>query len=81
MKELNEQSSERAIRILKWIACSFRIMKAHEVRDGILFHTRDTELNDKTKVKLIEGFFDLCKPLIEDGPKNTLDFVHYSAKE
>ncbi len=81
MKELNEASSEKAMRILKWIACSLRLMKAHEIRDGILFHTKGSELNEKTKVKVIEGFFDLCKPLIEEGPKNTLDFVHYSAKE
>ena len=81
MDGLTEQSSEKALRILKWLACSFRIMKTHEVRDGIQFHTRGMELNDMTKVKLIKGFFDLCKPLVEEGPKNTIDFVHYSAKQ
>jgi hypothetical protein len=30
---------------------------------------------------LVDGFLDLCKPLIEEGHKNTIDFVHYSAKE
>jgi hypothetical protein len=31
--------------------------------------------------KLVPGFLDVCKPLIEEGPKGTMDFVHYSAKE
>ena len=79
MKELNAQSSEKAIRILEWVACSFRILKAHEIQDGILFHISDMVLDESTK--LVDGFLDLCKPLIEDGPKNTVDFVHYSAKE
>jgi hypothetical protein len=81
MDGLPEQSKDKALRILEWLACSFRIMKAHEIRDGIQFHTKGMELNDRTKVKLIDGFFDLCKPLIEEGPKNTVDFVHYSAKQ
>jgi hypothetical protein len=81
MDGLPEQSKDKALRILEWLACSFRIMKAHEIRDGIQFHTKGMELNDRTKVKLIDGFFDLCKPLIEEGPKSTVDFVHYSAKQ
>jgi hypothetical protein len=76
-----EQSRDKALRILGWIACSFRIMKTHEIRDGIQFHTKGMELNDRTKVKLIDGFFDLCKPLIEEGPQNTIQFVHCSAKQ
>jgi hypothetical protein len=24
---------------------------------------------------------DLCRPLIEDGPSDTVEFVHFSAKE
>jgi hypothetical protein len=81
MDGLTEQNSAKALKILEWLACSFRIMKAHEIRDGIQFHTKGLELNDRTKVKLIDGFFNMCKPLIEEGPKNTIDFVHYSAKQ
>jgi hypothetical protein len=79
MHELDSQSSEKAIRILQWIACSFRLLKSHEVQDGIVFNTQGSVLNEETK--LVHGFLDLCKPLIEEGPKNTIDFVHYSAKE
>jgi len=77
--ELNEASSRRAIQILEWIACSFRTMKRYEIQDGILFHTRDMKLSDQTK--LHDSFWELCKPIIEEGPKNSIDFVHYSAKE
>ncbi|KAH9216233.1 hypothetical protein DL95DRAFT_522785 [Leptodontidium sp. 2 PMI_412] len=77
---LSEQSRDKALRILEWLACSFRIMKTHEIRDGIQFHVMGMELNNRAKVKLIDGFFDLCKPLVEEGPKNTVDFVHYFAK-
>ncbi|KAH6711796.1 hypothetical protein BKA61DRAFT_693710 [Leptodontidium sp. MPI-SDFR-AT-0119] len=78
---LSEQSRDKALRILEWLACSFRIMKTHEIRDGIQFHVMGMELNNRVKVKLIDGFFDLCKPLVEEGPKNTVDFVHYFAKQ
>lgn len=69
----------KAIRILQWIACSFRLLKKHEIQDGIVLQQNDVELNERTK--LVDGFLEQCKPLIEEGPKNTVDFVHYSAKE
>jgi hypothetical protein len=80
LRDLNEETSKKAIRVLEWIACSFRIMKVHEIQDGIVLHTRDIELNERTKLR-DNKFLDLCKPLIEEGPNNTIDFVHYSAKE
>lgn len=54
-------------------------MKAHEVQDGISFLVKDLVLDERTK--LISTFWHMCKPLIEEGSKNTIDFVHYSAKE
>jgi hypothetical protein len=54
-------------------------LKSHEVEDGIVLNNRGMVLNEQTK--LVTGVMDLCKPLIEEGPKNTVDFVHYSAKE
>jgi hypothetical protein len=79
MDDLDSRSSEKAIQILQWIACSFRLLKKHEVQDGVIFKKRGLVLDEQTKV--VPGFLDLCKPLIEEGPKNTVDFVHYSAKE
>ncbi|TVY89373.1 Vegetative incompatibility protein HET-E-1 [Lachnellula willkommii] len=68
-----------AIRILEWMACSYRPLKSYEILDGIMFRPGSTTLNEKTKMH--KKVLDLCRPLIEDGPSNTLDFVHFSAKE
>jgi hypothetical protein len=55
-------------------------MKIHEIQDGIVLHTMDIELTEETKL-CNTTFLNLCRPLIEEGPTNTVDFVHYSAKE
>jgi len=68
-----------AIRILGWMACSYRILKSYEILDGIAFDASTTTLTPKTKVR--KDILDLCRPLIEDGPAGTVDFVHFSAKE
>jgi hypothetical protein len=36
-------------------------------------------LNQQTRMQ--GQILDLCRPLIEDGPNDTVDFVHFSAKE
>lgn len=54
-------------------------MKAREVQDGIVFDADNMVLDDENK--LSPNVLDLCKPLIEEGPNKTIDFVHYSAKE
>lgn len=79
LHEMNPGDQAKAIRILEWLACSCRLMKMHEVQDGVVFHAENLVLSDETK--LPRAVFDLCKPLIEPGPKGTIDFVHYSAKE
>lgn len=68
-----------AIRILGWMACSYRILKSYELLAGISFDASNTTLTPKTKVR--KEILDLCRPLIEEGPANTVDFVHFSAKE
>lgn len=56
-------------------------MKAHEIQDGIVLHSREIELNEQSKLRG-DSFLALCKPLIELNTKNnTVDFVHFSAKE
>jgi hypothetical protein len=79
MNELGPKQQEKAIRILKWLACSFRPLKIHEIKDGIAFHAKNTILNADTQ--LPASVINLCKPIIEETPGNTVDFVHYSAKE
>ena len=76
---MNPGEYAKAIRILEWLACSCRLVKMHEVQDGIVFCADNFVLNEETK--LPRAVLELCKPLIEPGPKNTIDFVHYSAKE
>jgi hypothetical protein len=68
-----------AIKILEWMACSFRTLKGYEILDGIAFRPGVTSLNSKTKID--KAVLDHCRPLIEDGPLNTVEFVHFSAKE
>lgn len=73
------QARYMAIRILGWMACSYRILKAHELLDGISFDTSLTTLTPKTRIR--KDVLDLCRPLIEEGPDGIVDFVHFSAKE
>jgi len=72
------KGSPIAIRILEWMACSYRPLRAHEILDGIAFKPGRTFLDARTKVH--RDVLDLCRPLIEDGPSDTIDFVHFSAK-
>jgi hypothetical protein len=80
-EDLDERSSNTVMLILQWVACSFRIPKAYEIRDGIVFHTRGQALDEHTKIRNGFGFFDLCLPLLEEDPKHAIDFVHHSAKD
>ncbi len=71
------------------MSCSFRPLKSYEILDGISFRGAEsynteyrpacTTLDRTTQMQ--RDVLDLCKPLIEDGPGNTIDFVHFSAKE
>jgi hypothetical protein len=67
-----------AIRTLEWMACSYRPLKSYEILDGITLRP-DFPILGKTKTH--RDALDLCRPLIEDGPSNTIEFVHFSAKE
>jgi hypothetical protein len=67
-----------AMRILECMACSHRVLKTHEILDLIAFRPGCTTLDNKTKIR--KEVLDLCQPLIEEGPSNTVNFVHYSAR-
>jgi hypothetical protein len=68
-----------AVRILHWLACSFRLLKCHEVQDGIVFRNNECVLEHATR--LSKEVLDLCKPIIEETDRSVIDFVHFSAKE
>jgi len=76
---MNDSGSDVAIRILEWLACSCRTLKAYEILDGITFVSPDSMVLDKKK-KYHRDVLNLCRPLIENGPSDTVDFVHFSAK-
>jgi hypothetical protein len=67
------------MKILQWMACAFRPLKVFEIQDGLVFETADSTLSDGTKPS--KNLLELCKPMIEEGFGNTVDFVHFSAKE
>ncbi|CCD50121.1 similar to NACHT domain protein [Botrytis cinerea T4] len=68
-----------AIRILEWMACCYRVLKNYEILDGVAIDRSNWTLTSKTKIG--KRALDLCRPLIEDGPANTVEFVHFSVRE
>jgi hypothetical protein len=75
----NSHQRAKAMKILEWIACSYRPLKTYEVQDGIFFEPGRTDLNENTKLSI--SVLDLCRPLVEEGPRHIVNFVHFSAKE
>jgi hypothetical protein len=75
----NEFTRRISVRILKWMACSYRKLKPFELQDGLAFYPGNTVLDGTTKLSI--HVLDQCKPLIEQGSSGALDFVHFSAKE
>jgi hypothetical protein len=78
-EEVSPHIRSLSIRILEWMSCSFRRLKIYEILDGVSIRPDRKSLDSNTK--LPERVLDLCRPLIEDGPYNTLIFVHFSAQE
>jgi hypothetical protein len=46
----NNYTRDVAIRILEWMACSFRTLKDYEILDGIAFRPQCTTLSRRTKI-------------------------------
>ncbi|KAH7355340.1 hypothetical protein BKA65DRAFT_395437 [Rhexocercosporidium sp. MPI-PUGE-AT-0058] len=68
-----------AMLILEWMSCCFRQFKTHEVLSGLVFRPNCTVLSKRTKLN--SAVLDICRPLIEIGAANSVDFIHFSAKE
>ncbi|KAH6689939.1 hypothetical protein BKA61DRAFT_585139 [Leptodontidium sp. MPI-SDFR-AT-0119] len=79
-QDKHERSFEKIIRTLQWATCSFRPLKVYEIRDAIQLHVEGAEINVLTKIRH-DGFLDLCKPLIEQGPENNVELFHSSVKD
>jgi hypothetical protein len=78
-EEVSPHIRSLSVRILEWMSCSFRRLKIYEILDGVSIRPDRKCLDSNTK--LPKRVLELCRPLIEDGPCNTLIFVHFSAQE
>ena len=78
-QQMDAQDREKATRILGWIALAERPLKKFELLDGVTLHRGNSQLNEKTR--LWEQVIDLCKPFVEDGPRGTIVFIHFTVRE
>jgi hypothetical protein len=76
---MDAPNREKAARILEWIALAKRPMKKLELLDGVSLHRDNCQLNERTR--LWGQVIDLCKPLVEDGPNETIVFIHFTVQE
>jgi hypothetical protein len=76
---MDAQDREKATRILEWMALAKRPLKKFELLDGVTLHRGNSQLNEKTR--LWEQVIDLCKPFVEDGPNETIVFIHFTVRE
>ena len=83
VEEIKERSSlkdlHKVLRILHWMSFARRPLKIYELQWGIALHDGNTKLTSETKP--LGDVIDICKPLIEDGPNQTVIFIHSSVKE
>jgi hypothetical protein len=75
----NSLSCTRATAILRWIACVQRPIRLHELLHA-LAHTSE-ELNPGVQNVPVPMVLELCKPLVEQHPDGTINFVHFSVQE
>ena len=78
-KDMSDINRKKTLRILCWVAFSYRPLKMNELLDGISLHEENTVLNHSSRLGV--SVIELCKPLIEYTYGKTVEFVHFSAKE
>jgi hypothetical protein len=78
-RQIDTPDREKATRILKWMTLAKRPLKKFELLDGVTLHRGNSQLNEKSR--LWEQVIDLCKPLVEDGPNETIVFIHFTVRE
>ncbi|KAK7703167.1 hypothetical protein SLS57_011051 [Botryosphaeria dothidea] len=67
----------KAICMLRLIMHSYRSLKRAEVLDALVL--KDKIIDDSSK--LYAEVMDICKPLVEIGPEDTVVLVHFSLRE
>ncbi|KAF2231650.1 hypothetical protein EV356DRAFT_535325 [Viridothelium virens] len=69
----------RAFRVLSWITFAKRPLRSYELQHGVTLHTENTEFDFETRP--LRNVYDICRPLIEQGPQQTIVFIHSSVSE
>jgi len=75
----NLKNHQKALRVLRWISFARRPLKTYELQWGITLYDGNTMLTPETKP--LGDVIDICRPLIEDGPSQTIQLIHASVKE
>lgn len=74
-----KSNRDRASQIFQWLTYGQRPLKKFEIQQAIALSFENPRINADTMV--FGDVFELCKPLVESGPGNTIRFVHISVKE
>ncbi|KAF2103370.1 hypothetical protein NA57DRAFT_72345 [Rhizodiscina lignyota] len=70
---------EKALRVLAWITFAKRPLRTYELQHGVTLHAGNTRFDHETRP--LRNVYDICRPLIENGPHQTVVLIHSSVKE
>ncbi|KAK0716576.1 hypothetical protein B0T21DRAFT_296583 [Apiosordaria backusii] len=79
----NDFRQKDRLSLLGWLACARRPLKWYEVRGAAAIDLDGQTVNYDQLIPrtLKHGHRDLCGPLVEQGPDDTLQFIHPTARE
>lgn len=70
---------DQVSRVFQLLTYGKRPLKKFEIRDAVTLRAEVDYLDDNNRVR--DSIFDLCKPLVEIAPDDTVRFIHGSVKE
>jgi hypothetical protein len=76
---LHPKQREIALQILEMVCFARRPLKPYEIQSAIGFGHHGTTFLIGTTAS--ETILDLCRPLIESGPRDAVIFAHFTVKE
>ena len=77
--QLSQNDYTKALRVLGWLAFSKRSLRSYELQHAVALHSNAPVLRDDTK--LLRSVSEICKPLVESGPQQTVVLIHSSVRE
>jgi len=69
----------KAFRVLSWIVSAKRPLRSYELQHGVTLHPGNTAFDFETRP--LRNVYDICRPLVEHGPQQTIVFIHSSVSE